>query len=112
VQVHSSCRYESGLHKPPATGTAAGSAIGACIGRRSVLLSSTVGSRALGVSTSESFVAMTFPMDESPMHLPMRLHRLVAQTMIDRRYPFAEIPAAISYLEQGHARGKVVVGAP
>jgi NADPH:quinone reductase-like Zn-dependent oxidoreductase len=28
---------------------------------------------------------------------------------IDRRYPFAEIPAAITYLEQGHARGKVVV---
>jgi NADPH:quinone reductase-like Zn-dependent oxidoreductase len=29
---------------------------------------------------------------------------------IDRRYPFAEIPAAIDYLEQGRARGKVVVG--
>jgi NADPH:quinone reductase-like Zn-dependent oxidoreductase len=29
---------------------------------------------------------------------------------IDRQYPFAEIPAAIAYLEQGHARGKVVVG--
>ena len=29
---------------------------------------------------------------------------------IDRRYPFAEIPAAIAYLEQGHARGKVVAG--
>jgi NADPH:quinone reductase-like Zn-dependent oxidoreductase len=29
---------------------------------------------------------------------------------IDRRYPLAEIPAAIAYLEQGHARGKVVVG--
>src|SRR6266545_1670750 len=28
---------------------------------------------------------------------------------IDRRYAFAEIPAAIAYLEQGHARGKVVV---
>ncbi len=28
---------------------------------------------------------------------------------IDRRYPFAEIPAAIAYLEQGHARGKVAV---
>ena len=28
---------------------------------------------------------------------------------IDRRYPFAEIPAAIAYLEQGHATGKVVV---
>jgi NADPH:quinone reductase-like Zn-dependent oxidoreductase len=28
---------------------------------------------------------------------------------IDRRYLFTEIPAAIAYLEQGHARGKVVV---
>jgi NADPH:quinone reductase-like Zn-dependent oxidoreductase len=28
---------------------------------------------------------------------------------IDRRYPFTEIPAAIAYLEQGHAKGKVVV---
>ena len=28
---------------------------------------------------------------------------------IDRRYPFSEIPAAIPYLEEGHARGKVVV---
>jgi NADPH:quinone reductase-like Zn-dependent oxidoreductase len=31
---------------------------------------------------------------------------------IDRRYRFAEIPTAITYLEQGHAKGKVVVGAP
>ena len=29
---------------------------------------------------------------------------------IDRRYGFAELPAAIAYLEQGHARAKVVVG--
>jgi NADPH:quinone reductase-like Zn-dependent oxidoreductase len=29
---------------------------------------------------------------------------------IDRRYRFSEIPAALAYLEQGHARGKVVVG--
>ena len=28
--------------------------------------------------------------------------------VIDRRYPFAEIPAAIAYIEQGHAKGKVV----
>jgi NADPH:quinone reductase-like Zn-dependent oxidoreductase len=28
---------------------------------------------------------------------------------IDRRYRFAELPAAIAYLEQGHARAKVVV---
>jgi NADPH:quinone reductase-like Zn-dependent oxidoreductase len=30
------------------------------------------------------------------------------RSQIDRRFPFAEIPAAIAYLEQGHARGKVV----
>ncbi len=30
--------------------------------------------------------------------------------VIDRRYPFTEIPEAIRYLEEGHARGKVVVG--
>jgi NADPH:quinone reductase-like Zn-dependent oxidoreductase len=29
---------------------------------------------------------------------------------IDRRYPFAEVPAAIAYVEQGRARAKVVVG--
>ena len=29
---------------------------------------------------------------------------------IDRRYRFADIPAAIAYLEQGRARAKVVVG--
>jgi NADPH:quinone reductase-like Zn-dependent oxidoreductase len=28
---------------------------------------------------------------------------------IDRRYPFAELPAAIAYLEQGRARAKVVL---
>jgi NADPH:quinone reductase-like Zn-dependent oxidoreductase len=31
---------------------------------------------------------------------------------IDRRYSFAEIPAAIAYLELGHAKGKVVVEVP
>jgi NADPH:quinone reductase-like Zn-dependent oxidoreductase len=29
--------------------------------------------------------------------------------VIDRRYVFMEVPAAIRYLEQGHARGKVVI---
>ena len=31
---------------------------------------------------------------------------------IDRRYPFSEIPAAIAYLEEGRARGKVVATVP
>ena len=29
--------------------------------------------------------------------------------MIDRRYPLSEVPAAIRYSEEGHARGKIVV---
>jgi len=31
---------------------------------------------------------------------------------IDRRYRFAELPAAVAYVEQGHARAKVVVAIP
>jgi NADPH:quinone reductase-like Zn-dependent oxidoreductase len=30
-------------------------------------------------------------------------------SVIDRRYPFEEIPAAVAYQEEGHAAGKVVV---
>ncbi len=29
--------------------------------------------------------------------------------VIDRRYPLSEVPAAMRYLEQGHARGTVVI---
>jgi NADPH:quinone reductase-like Zn-dependent oxidoreductase len=29
--------------------------------------------------------------------------------VIDRTYPLSEAPEAIRYLEQGHARGKVVI---
>ena len=29
--------------------------------------------------------------------------------VIDRRYKLSEVPAAIAYLEEGHARGKVVI---
>ena len=29
--------------------------------------------------------------------------------VINRQYPLTEVPAAIRYLEEGHARGKVVI---
>jgi NADPH:quinone reductase-like Zn-dependent oxidoreductase len=29
--------------------------------------------------------------------------------VIDRRYPLSEVPAALAYLEDGHARGKVII---
>jgi NADPH:quinone reductase-like Zn-dependent oxidoreductase len=31
------------------------------------------------------------------------------RSVIDRTYPLSEVPAAIRYLEEGHARGKVVI---
>jgi NADPH:quinone reductase-like Zn-dependent oxidoreductase len=32
--------------------------------------------------------------------------------VIDRSFPLSEVPAALAYLEQGHARGKIVVTVP
>ena len=32
--------------------------------------------------------------------------------VIDRTYPLSEVPDAIRYLEEGHARGKVVITIP
>jgi NADPH:quinone reductase-like Zn-dependent oxidoreductase len=29
--------------------------------------------------------------------------------VIDRTYPLSDVPEAIRYLEEGHARGKVVI---
>jgi NADPH:quinone reductase-like Zn-dependent oxidoreductase len=29
--------------------------------------------------------------------------------VLDRRFPLSEVPAAVRYVEDGHARGKVVV---
>ena len=32
--------------------------------------------------------------------------------VIDRKYPLSEVPEAIRYLEEGHARGKIVISVP
>jgi len=34
------------------------------------------------------------------------------KSVIDKTYPLAEVPAAVAYLEEGHARGKVVITVP
>ena len=31
------------------------------------------------------------------------------KSVIDKTYPLAEVPAAVAYQEEGHARGKVVI---
>jgi NADPH:quinone reductase-like Zn-dependent oxidoreductase len=37
----------------------------------------------------------------------LEAHKVVP--VIDRRYPLSEVPEAIRYVEEGHARGKVVI---
>jgi NADPH:quinone reductase-like Zn-dependent oxidoreductase len=29
--------------------------------------------------------------------------------VMDRRYPLSEVPEALRYLEEGHARGKIII---
>jgi NADPH:quinone reductase-like Zn-dependent oxidoreductase len=57
-------------------------------------------------------MAETTKSTEKKLHL-MTLTRLIEngeiRPVIDRCYPFEEIPAAIRYHEQGHTRGKVVI---
>jgi NADPH:quinone reductase-like Zn-dependent oxidoreductase len=53
------------------------------------------------------FLAKPRQADLATMHDLMKSGKLTP--VIDRRYPLSEVPEAIRYLEQGHARGKVVI---
>ena len=47
------------------------------------------------------------PRDLAQLGELMQAGKLTA--VIDRHYPLSEVPAAIAYVEEGHARGKVVI---
>ena len=72
-------------------------------------------SRFLGAAVLSPFVSQTFVMFIAKLNQPdltvlrdlMEAGRLTS--VVDRRYPFRELPVAIGYLEQGRARGKVVI---
>jgi NADPH:quinone reductase-like Zn-dependent oxidoreductase len=61
------------------------------------------------------FVSQEFNMmlaDLTPSDLTWTADQLQAgkvKSVIDRRYGLSEVPSAIAYLEEGHARGKVVI---
>lgn len=61
------------------------------------------------------FVGQDFSMmlaDLVPSDLELLSEQLKAgklKSVIDRRYKLSEVPTAIAYLEEGHARGKVVI---
>jgi NADPH:quinone reductase-like Zn-dependent oxidoreductase len=52
---------------------------------------------------------MTDPTQKDMMQLADLMQAGRVTPVIDRRYKLNEVPAAIRYLEQGHARGKVVI---
>jgi NADPH:quinone reductase-like Zn-dependent oxidoreductase len=59
---------------------------------------------------SQKFVFMLAKLDQKDLLALGELMQAGKLTpVIDRRYPLADVPEAIRYLEQGHARGKVIV---
>ena len=52
----------------------------------------------MNVTTKEDLVFITEPLEAGKV-----------RPVIDRCYPLSEVPEAVRYLEEGHARGKVVI---
>ena len=55
-----------------------------------------------------AFVATTKPGDLAELRELIESGKLAP--VVDRTYPLSEVPAAFAYLNEGHARGKVVIG--
>jgi len=53
------------------------------------------------------FLARASQADLTILHELMQAGKV--KPVIDKRYRLSEVPEAIRYLEQGHARGKVVI---
>jgi NADPH:quinone reductase-like Zn-dependent oxidoreductase len=64
------------------------------LARRRVALTDTVGSR----QKAQNLIALTALIEEQQV-----------TPVIDRTYPFADLPAAVRYQEEGHVPGKVVI---
>jgi NADPH:quinone reductase-like Zn-dependent oxidoreductase len=58
----------------------------------------------------ENFMARLDSQDLSTLADLMRAGKVTP--VIDRRFSLSEVPAAIRYLEEGHARGKVIINMP
>lgn len=73
----------------------------------------------VGLVLQSGWIALSNAKKMKPMLQPPQQEDLVAlrnmiesgsvRTVIDRRFPLAEVPKAIAYVEKGHARGKVVI---
>ena len=52
---------------------------------------------------------LSVPSHEDLVALKCLVESRALEPVIDRTYPLSETPAALAYIEGGHARGKVVV---
>ena len=59
---------------------------------------------------SQTFLMIMAQLDSEDLAILADLMQAGTVTpVIDRRYPLSEVADAIAYIEEGHARGKVVV---
>jgi NADPH:quinone reductase-like Zn-dependent oxidoreductase len=69
-----------------------------------------IGAAVLAPFVSQRFASLLAELNPEDLH---ELARLLAagklKVVIDQRYPLREVPAAIAYMEEGRARGKVVI---
>ncbi|MBI3972065.1 MAG: NAD(P)-dependent alcohol dehydrogenase [Chloroflexi bacterium] len=69
-----------------------------------------VKARALSPFVSQTMVSFTVKPNKEDLQVLKELIEAGKITpVIDRTYPLSEVPKAIRYLEEGHARGKVVI---
>jgi NADPH:quinone reductase-like Zn-dependent oxidoreductase len=60
--------------------------------------------------TSQKFLPFLAELNQEDLSMLGNLMQAGKMTpVIDRTYSLKELPAAIAYLEEGHARGKVVI---
>lgn len=84
--------------------------VGAPTGRWIAPLPATIKTLVLSKFATQSvamFIAKTRTQDLMTLGELMRSGKV--KPVIDRSYPLPEVPAALRYLEEGHARGKVVI---
>ncbi len=73
-------------------------------------LASSVTALVLSRFVSQNFVMVLAKRNKDDLTLMQKLMESGKVTpVIDKRYRLSEVPEAIRYLEEGHARGKVVI---
>ncbi len=84
--------------------------VGGPIGSMFGLLAGWISALVLSRLVSQKFITFIAKLSKEDLTIIRDLMQAGKVTpVIDRRYPLSEVPDAIRYLEEGHARGKVVI---